>query len=348
MSKVSKQSFIAQQTPKSIDVAQAKSKLAAAGLDASKVAKADLNNDGKIGGAAESEALFKALDAFDSDGNAGTLTLNDGLGKLTKSGKAFEAMGLTKPAAQYAITSPFGKALAEGGAASMKNKQQAHNDSIDKTGVGVYYGDHGAWKTMSKQERTDWLKANAKPGTTPPTPKEASCIGWVYENVGAAYAAAGKSARWNEIQRIVTAQGSKGTDLAKELQKDGWQGIYWNPDAKNPNDGNGEHSYSATVAKNKGTYYGVKLTDTVTDYRPTEGGPTKQNLTGIDKLKKVPFFFGLAKGGMHTFVGGQGKVNEFHWSEMPDSKEAIEETPLQDWGWNSGLIMVPPGSWPQD
>lgn len=61
----------------------------------------------------------------------------------------------------------------------------------------------------------------------------------------------------------------------------------------------------------------------------------------------MPFFFGLAKGGVHTFAGRDGKVSEFHRSEMPDSKHAIEETPLENWGWNSGMIMVPPGTWPR-
>lgn len=70
-------------------------------------------------------------------------------------------------------------------------------------------------------------------------------------------------------------------------------------------------------------------------------------MSGIDKLKQVPFFFGLARGGTHTFVGQDGRVNEFHWDAMPNDKNAIEEQPLQTFPWNSGLIMVPPGTWPK-
>jgi LysM repeat protein len=247
------------------------------------------------------------------------------------------------------VTRPndFGNKLAAGGAQSIDLRMRQHLDSIEKTGVGVYYGDHSAMKKMSAQERADWAKQNATPGATPPTTfKESSCIGWAMDNVGAAYAAAGKSERWSEIQRIVASKGSKGTDLAKELQKDGWQAIYWNPDAKNPNDGNAEHSFSAVQVKRGNGYYGVKVDDSILDYRPTDAAKTKQNLSGIEKLEQVPFFFGLAKGGMHTFVGRKGNVNEFHWDHMPNSKTAIEEKPLKDWGWNSGLIMVPPGTWP--
>ena len=150
----------------------------------------------------------------------------------------------------------IGAKMAAGGAQSIAMRTQKHLDAIEKTGVGTYFGDHSSWKTMSAEEKTQWIAENTKPGVTPPSAssiKEASCIGWAMENVGAAYAAAGKSERWAQIMKTVVANGSKGTDLAKELKKDGWQSIYWNPDAKNPNDGNPEHSFSAVqVAKGKG------------------------------------------------------------------------------------------------
>ena len=72
----------------------------------------------------------------------------------------------------------------------------------------------------------------------------------------------------------------------------------------------------------------------------------REDLTGVEQLKKVPFFFGLARGGTHTFVGQNGRVNEFHWDRNPDDKTAIEERPLTEFPWNSGILMVPPGSWP--
>lgn len=266
--------------------------------------------------------------------------------------QGWQATGKAPQAAQVGTVqrpNDFGAKLAAGGAQSVELRMKQHTDSIEKTGIGKYFGDHSSWKTMSAADKQQWIKDHAKSGVTPPSAgsvKENSCIGWAMENVGAAYAAAGKSERWNEIQKIVTSKGSKGTDLAKELKKDGWQSVYWNPDAKNPSDGNAEHSFSAVqVAKGKG-YYGVEVDAQVTNYRPTEGKGTKQDMSGVERLREVPFFFGLAKGGMHTFVGRKGEVNEFHWAEMPDSKRAIEQTPLEKFGWNSGLIMVPPGTWP--
>lgn len=245
----------------------------------------------------------------------------------------------------------LGNKMAAGGAQSIELRMKKHLDSIEKTGIGTYYGDHSSWKSMDAASRQQWIDANVKPGATPPSAssiKEGSCIGWALENVGAAYAAAGKSERWGEIMRIVTSKGSKGMDLAKELKKDGWQSIYWNPDARHPDDNNPEHSFSALQVSRGNGYYGMAIDAQVTNYRPTDGQGTKQDLSGIEKLKQVPFFFGLAKGGVHTFVGRQGEVNEFHWAEMPDSQHAIQQTPLEQWGWNSGVIMVPPGTWPKD
>jgi len=269
-------------------------------------------------------------------------------------GAGWQATGNTSQASATGTTprpNELGTKMAAAGAQSIELRMKKHLESIEKTGIGTYYGDHSSWKSMSPAEKQEWIASHAKPGATPPSAgsiKENSCIGWAMENVGAAYAAAGKSERWAEIMKTVTAKGSKGIDLAKELKKDGWQAIYWNPDAKNPNDGNPEHSFSAVQVARGNGYYGIAVDAQVTNYRPTDSEKTKQDLSGIEKLKQVPFFFGLAKGGVHTFVGRKGEVNEFHWAEMPDSRRAIEQTPLKDFGWNSGLIMVPPGTWPKD
>lgn len=245
----------------------------------------------------------------------------------------------------------FGQALGAGGAQSIELRTKAHQAAIEKFGVGTHYGDHSAWKTMDAGQRQAWLDERLKPeakGKSRPPLKESSCIGWAFENLAAAYAAAGKSDRWREIQKAVADKGSKGIDLARELQKDGWQAVYWNPDARNPDDGNVEHSFSASQVKKGKGYYGLEVIDAVTNYRPSGQGnpPTTRDAAGLEKLKQVPFFFGMAKGGMHTFVGRGATVSEFHWSELPDSPRAIEETPLEQWKWNSGVVLVPPGTWP--
>ncbi len=268
---------------------------------------------------------------------------------LTPSGRVDSAtVGALDKALANAPAAPLttSQKLAQGGQSSINSKWKAHNDSIDRTGVGTYYGDHSSYHSLSAAEKKAFVQANAKPGTTPPDPKVSSCIGWALDNLRGAYENAGMGARFKEITRIVVQKGGKGTDLAAELKKDGWQALYFNPDTKKAADGNGEHTYTARIVSQGKPYYGIKVDGQVTNYRPTEGGPTKQDLTGVDQLSKIPFFYGLARGGTHTFVGQNGRVNEFHWDRDPTSKDAIEERPLKEFPWNSGVILVPPGSWP--
>ncbi len=250
-----------------------------------------------------------------------------------------------------------GETMALGGAKHLKDQMAAHKEAISDTGVGLYYGDHSGFKKLSPDERQQWVDKHASWfGDTPKMPKESSCIGWAMENVKAAYVAAGKGDRWAEIAATIIADKgdgkAKGTDLAKELKKDGWEAIYFNPDVRHPSDGNSEHPLTASqVAKGK-PYYGIKVDHQVVNYRPSAPGDgenrTKQDMGGIETLRKAPFFFGIARGGDHTFVGHDGTVSEFHWDRMPNDKHSIEETPLEAFVWNSGLVMVPPGTWSGD
>jgi|GEM_PF-1250232 len=325
--------------------------------------QADLNNDGKISGVEEAKALFKYVDSFDQNGSGSSFTHHVGGGStaaLTKSGKLYNVLSLqlerpeiTTPtrANSHVEDSSFGNALSQGGANSIAEKMGGHLRSIRNTGVGTYFGSHSEMNDMSTRERQNWIDERAIQGTNPPKAselKQSSCIQWAMENVEAAYTKAGKPERWAEIKRIVRRDGLRGTTLAKELQKDGWEAVYWNPDVNKSADGSGEHTYSAKLVRNNKPYYKIDIDHSVTNYRPAEGSRTTKDMNGIDKLDQVPFFFGLARGGSHTFVGRKGKVNEFHWNDMPDDKNAIEETPLKDWDWLSGVIMVPPGTWPKE
>src|SRR5262249_14367102 len=50
-----------------------------------------------------------------------------------------------------------------------------------------------------------------------------------------------------------------GVDLAKYLQGQGWSTYYYNPDVKNPNDGQSEHPVSYQQAQKTGKYYGIQV-----------------------------------------------------------------------------------------
>jgi hypothetical protein len=240
---------------------------------------------------------------------------------------------------------PFGPDLAVAGRASIKELRRRHERALEKDGVGLFYGDHSSFHSMSPEDRRTWLRDNAS-GPVPKGLRESSCIGWAMENLRRAYAAAGRSDRWAEIERDVVKHGSIGTVLAKDLAKDGWVAVYFNPDVNHPGDFDAEHPTTARIVRERGTYYGIEVQHVVENYAPSDGSRTKKDLSGDKLLAEVPFFFGLARGGRHTFVGYDGIVSDFHWMTEPNEPGAIKETPLTKFDWLSGLIMVPPDTWP--
>ncbi|MBE2253763.1 MAG: peptidoglycan-binding protein [Myxococcus sp.] len=74
---------------KKLDVAEARRDPKLAGVD---VARADLNRDGVISGDAEAAALFKVVDAFDRNGDAGSIALTSSTGAPTKAAAVAAAL----------------------------------------------------------------------------------------------------------------------------------------------------------------------------------------------------------------------------------------------------------------
>lgn len=338
----------------------------------------DLNSDRFVSGEVESRMLFNKL-------SGGTNTIPMVSGNFTSStGNLVDKLQLLAEPTTPAEKGDW-SAGAQAGFKAIQDNKQRDLDQYNTTGLGRYYGDHSSYECKRDQadpdpramtptsdaEKEQQLRARFPKGATETdaqfdqrikslkgSMQATSCIGWTMENIGAAYKAAGKEDRWKEIERTVIEKGSKGTDLALELQKDGWKGIYWNPDTKNPDSvvrNPGEHTTTARDATRTGSYYGIKVdqADQIINYQPTAAatGQTPASQAGLDKLKQVPFYFGVANGGVHTFVGSHGSVVESHYDTGPfdRSKPIIEETKsLADWNkkFGSGVIMVPPDSWP--
>lgn len=346
MSTLTRNDFLQQTAGRSIDLSEARPDSALSGVD---LDRADLNHDGKLSGRRELRQAFHEVDRFDHDGHYGSILAKTAGGAPTRAGAAAAALiaHAESPAAEANAPAATPSAphrtssYATAGAASIAKETAAHRASIDETGVGLYYGDHSPFKDMNAASRQAWIRANTIPGAEAPSPRESSCIGWAMQHVKAAYEGAGKSARWAQIARTVYQNGAKGTVLAKELERDGWTGVYFNPDTSDRSDG-GEHSYTAALAGRGRPYYGLKVRDQITNYRAASA-----NDTGLDKLKDTKFWFGLVRGGKHTFVGHGDTLSELHWSANPDDKDVIEEKKLKNFGWKSGIIMVPPGDWPQ-
>ena len=129
-----------------------------------------------------------------------------------------------------------------------------------------------------------------------------------------------------------------------------------------------EHSWSAVQAKRTHLYSTIRIADSLTGYAPNpRGTPSRDYLNrpfppeppppaeqatkrAVAKLNafnnQAKFGFGIARGGTHTFLFASGNVYEVHWSsgpgDWPNQRPLFQVTPLISWGWESGIIVVPP------
>ena len=167
-----------------------------------------------------------------------------------------------------------------------------------------------------------------------------------------AFGEAGAPESWTKIFRQAqkTSKGLfKGLELLKALERSGWTGLYWNPDTKNPGDGDGEHPYTNYIVNKKGTYYGLPVDSSrsIVNYDPSDSEPgqtaTQLDSSGFEALKDIPFGVLAARGGTHMAVVVYGEVYEIHWTSGADDPDVITAEPLNEWGWMSGVIVVPPG-----
>lgn len=108
---------------KKVDVADAARDPKLAGVD---VAKADLDHDGKVSGAAEAGALFREVDRYDSNGDASSIALTDASGAATRAAvvaaalqakavfEVSEGRPLADAALKAALTAPAALPVARG------------------------------------------------------------------------------------------------------------------------------------------------------------------------------------------------------------------------------------------
>ncbi|MBV1858807.1 MAG: hypothetical protein KUG77_10375 [Nannocystaceae bacterium] len=211
--------------------------------------------------------------------------------------------------------------LARAGKEAIESKTKAHRDAISSRGYGTHYGDHSSYTPPAGASVT-----------------KSSCVVWAMECAEYAFDKVGRGAVWDQVAKVTRRNQLKGTFLIRELIARGWTGIYWNPDVTDKSDG--EHSYSAHIARTKKTYYNLPVSDMVLDYRRRP-----VNMAGLNKLDKVPFWVGCARGGSHVFCGTGGNVSEFHWTAAATNPKAMELVALKDYAWMSGIIAVPPTVW---
>ncbi len=352
--------------------------------------------DGKYGNeTTNAVSAFQQARGIPATGAADPATL-DALDQAVRNAGAFPRGTATPPATTSDATGTVGtrprrglagrdtrseaqrwRDAATAGARSIVDKSASHEKGIEDGGLGDFYGDHGTlaeavhkgdkdtvaaavssmsngrwtFKSMTNNSVTVQDASGAEKKL-----RESSCIGWVMDNVKAAYQAAGKADRFKEIESHMRASGMRGTVLCEELQKDGWKAVFYSP--RTADDLASSSSSKAKLealqmaeagkriwkAGGDPLSHGVKPDVVVTGYRDSE--PNEATDALLHKLESAPFLVGVANGGTHTFVGHAGSVTDFHWTAGPDSQHAISETPIRTWEWDTGLYMIPPGAWP--
>ncbi|SEK68795.1 hypothetical protein [Nitrosovibrio tenuis] len=319
------------------------------------------------------EKLWEAIDNYDHDGNVNTISDPPALSiaewLFAKSGSQAVTDGST-----VGGTTVNWQKLAELGDKCITENCRAHRTAIDNTGVGLYYGDHSPFHQdilrgdhaalqtqIDAMSAGDWRMVSVDPGFVTLENRsgqaarlqESSCIGWVMQNVKGAYEGAGVEERFVEINRRVKQADLRGTVLCEELQKDGWKAVFYSPRTAEDLSESGEREKlgALNMAKAGARIWkspvpgsnGVRCDAVISGYRGIT--PDSHTEALLEKLENVPFFVGVANGGIHTFVGHQGKVCDFHWTAQPDDKNAMMENPVRQWKWDTGLYMVPPGYW---
>jgi hypothetical protein len=206
-----------------------------------------------------------------------------------------------------------------------------HHEAFDATGTGTIHGN----------------KCSAPP---PPGTTASDCTVYVLDVLARAFAAKGQSADWTAVLREAKTSsgrgGLKGTEVMRSLQNRlGWEAVFWAPDPRNPADGSSQHSSAyRNMVQATGTYYGIRVDrdKSVINYRRTN--PARPNdLSGIERLRRLQFGVLDARGGTHMAMIVNGAVYEVHFTAPATDRNAVEATPLEGFAWLSGAIAAPAG-----
>ena len=229
------------------------------------------------------------------------------------------------------IAAPRTYSLATLAGAMTRDVLLAHQDAVDRTGTGTIHGSHC-------------------PSPRPAGATSADCTTYVTDVLARAFAAKGQATQWRDTMAAATrasgASGLKGTEVIRALQdRHGWGAAFWAPDPTDPQDGMAEHPYAYRIVQRSGTYYGITVdrSKSVLNYRRTRAAnPT--DLSGIERLRRLPFAVLAARGGMHMALVVNGAVYEVHWTAPATDRDAVQATPLETFAWQSGVVASTPGS----
>jgi hypothetical protein len=233
--------------------------------------------------------------------------------------------GMSRPEVAAIAAEPGKHSLGTLAAAQARDLLLEHQANVAATGTGTIQGNQCA-------------------SPLPVGVHSADCTTYVLDVLKSAFAAKGEAAIWTRVMSTATtASGAKlkGTEVLKALQSEaGWEAVFWSPDPRNPKDTTSEHPDAYKKVRDKGTYYGIAVDKarSVINYRRTDPA-SSQDLSGIERLHRLQFGVIAARGGTHMAL----IVNEIHWDKPATDPNAIETTPLENFAWQSGVIVAPKG-----
>ena len=228
-----------------------------------------------------------------------------------------------------------------------------------KHSIGVIAAAKGRDVLLEHQEKvtatgTGTIQGSECQSPLPVGARRVDCTTYVLDVLRSAFAAKGQSSAWAKVMSTARTASTeyqvrpgmlRGTDVLKALQSEaGWEGAFWSPDPRNPQDARPEHPEAFRKVREHGTYYGVTVdqSKSVIEYRRTDPAAI-QDLSGIEHLKRLQFGVLATRGGDHMALIINGSVYEVHWRLAASDPNAIEAKPLENFIWESGVIVAPKG-----
>jgi hypothetical protein len=202
-----------------------------------------------------------------------------------------------------------------------------HQREVAATGVGTLHG-------------------NQAPAPAPKGATLADCTTLVLDVLERTFRSSNQGQVWERVRAQAmkdSTGGLEGTALQAALQAQaGWKGVFFSPDPRNPEDKTSEHPVAWRQVRETGTSYGVNVDPerSVINYRRTSS-ESETDRSGLDRLARVPFGVISARGGRHMALLVGGVVYEIHWDLPASDRNVMEATPLEQWAWQSGIIVAP-------
>lgn len=276
---------------------------------------------------------------------------------------------------------------------SLLTEINAHQSHLSQVGVGLFYGTHSRYSPLSSLlprwtdlHRFEFIKKALKPqfvdqmrssnalssyinslvGTQDSENRQGDIrmldsVLWSLTHLKISYKAINREARVLQIEENVLKSKNPALRLILELQNDGWNSVYWNPDTSlcslnSTPQLKRYHQITLQRVQQQGYFLtpNLKVDSQLLNYNPSPNcNTTKEPSALLLHIKRVPFWIGLYNNGRNLFVGSQGSLTTVNSQDMPTSSTLLQNFIFETWqnsqtrGNSEGLILLPPHTLPE-